>query len=484
MTPLVPMMLFGWVPFTIILFFTLKPHRAVLVSVIAGWLLLPVFSYNIEGIPDYDKSTAIALGLILGGWLSGQRQKAHFEWKIYDLPMIIWCLSAIPTSLTNQLGLYDGLSGTFSNIMTWGIPYLAGRIYFRDSEALRDLCVGILIGGLLYMPLCLYEIRMSPRLNINIYGFFPHEWRQHIRYGSWRPIVFMQHGLMVALWMAIATTVAFWLWRSRTLDHIKGIPIAFIVIAMAATTVLSKSANGWFVLVLGCSLYFIYRKSKTNLPFVLLLLIIPIYLGLRILDVISGDNVATWASYIFDDARVSSLSVRLRQEDLFIQHTLNSPIFGWGGYSRNWPTDPDTGRKLIKMVDPLWLIYFSRNGFFGLVTFILAMLMGPWLLLRLTTKIDKARELNSLIPIVLSLVVIFFMIDSLFNGMINASYILCSGALVGYYLSEKQRLPEPSPLLKTKLHKLKQRKAWPNNIVSLKNKGTACSFRNVKEVIK
>lgn len=446
MTPLVPIMLIGWVPFTIFLFFTLKPHRAVLISVIGGWLLLPQYSYSFQGIPSYGSSAAIALGLILGGWLSGHRQKANFQWKIYDLPMIMWCFSAIPTSLTNQLGIYDGISATFGNIVAWGIPYLAGRIYFKDSEALRDLCLGIMIGGLLYLPLCLYEIRMSPRLNITLYGFFPHEWRQHFRYGGWRPIVFMQHGLMVALWMAIATTVAFWLWRSRTIKHIKGVPMAYIFIGLMLTTILSKSANGWFTLALGCGLYFVYRKSKTNLPFVLLILTIPLYLLLRMTEVISVDNVTMVAAHIFDAERVGSLQVRLTQEDLFVRHTLSSPLFGWGGHSRGWPVDPETGQRLIKMVDAMWIIHLSRTGFFGLVAFLTAMLIGPWLALRSAAKVAPKEDSTHLIPVVMSLVVILFMIDSLFNGMRNPAYILSSGALVSWYLaSQKQPQQHLSP---------------------------------------
>ena len=58
MTPLVPIMLFGWVPFTILLFMRLPAHRAVLVAVIGGWLLLPTAGYNWPGIPPYGKATA------------------------------------------------------------------------------------------------------------------------------------------------------------------------------------------------------------------------------------------------------------------------------------------------------------------------------------------------------------------------------------------------------------------------------------------
>ncbi len=439
MTPLVPIMMFGWVPFTIFLFFRLPPHRAVLVSVIGGWLLLPMTGYNWPGIPSYDKYAAISIGLILGGRLSGQRQKAEFKWRIYDLPMVLWCLSAIPSSVTNQLGWYDGISGAYDQTIIWGIPYLAGRIYFHNHEAMRDLCLGIVIGGMAYAVLCLYEIKMSPRLSINIYGFFAHEWRQHRRYGGWRPIVFMQHGLMVAVWMAASTSAAFWLWRSRVVERIKGIPMGLVAAVLAITTLLCKAASGWVALALGCGIYGICRRFKSYFPIILLLLFVPLYIGVRAFGMISMDDVEKNAAKVFDAERTDSLAVRLHQEDLFAARAMESPLFGWGRSSRGWPVDPDTGRSLIGMVDSLWVIFFSNRGLFGVFTWVAGMLIGPWVVLRGAAKQSIKQSVEPVIMAgLLSLIVVLFMVDSLFNGMVNPIYILCSGALVCWHLAGKQ----------------------------------------------
>ncbi|KJS28621.1 MAG: hypothetical protein VR64_23885 [Desulfatitalea sp. BRH_c12] len=429
MTFLVPVMLFGWVPLAVLFFVRLQPHRAVLATVIGGWLLLPMAGYDLPGFPEYSKGTAISLGLILGGRLSGKRQAATFQWRIYDLPMILWCLCPIPSSLSNQLGWYNGLSGAFEQFITWGVPYMAGRMYFDTQEKLKDLCLGIVIGGLVYVPLCLWEFRMSPRLSINLYGFFPHEWRQHRRYGYWRPIVFMQHGLMVALWMATSATAAYWLWRDRVVKYLMGIPMPYIVTALIATAVLCMSGNGWFTLGLGCAVYSINRRFSTNRPFLLLLLAIPLYIFLRVKGVVTGYDVEMAASFIFDAERVDSLGVRLFQEDLFIRQALENPLFGAGRASLAWPVNPVTGRLLIKMIDALWLINFSFRGAFGLITFVIAMLIGPWRVFR-STKQKVSEVHDNDIPIVVSLIVVMFMIDSLFNAMINPVYIMCSGALV------------------------------------------------------
>ncbi len=435
-TLLVPIMLFGWIPLTVLSFLVLKPHRAVLFSVIGGWLFLPMASYNLPGLPEYSKSTAITLGLILGGCLSDQRQAASFEWKLYDLPMILWCLCPIATSMANDLGLYDGLSGSINHILKWGIPYLAGRIYFNSISTLHDLCLGIIIGGLLYVPLCLYEIRMSPQLSNIFYGFFPHSFAQHIRYGGYRPIVFMQHGLMVALWMAVSAIIAFWLWRSSDVKHLKGIPVSFIVVAFAVTTVLCKSANAWTVLTLGFSSYMLYRIFNTSRPFIFFLLLVPLYIILRSSGHLSAQDITSMASLFFDEERIFSLAGRLGQEDIISGEVFKRPFLGWGGYLRGIPIDIYTGETLVSVRDSLWLISFNKYGFIGLFSLYTSLLFGPWLILNNSKCLSKYNSNYFLsLAVALSLIVIFFSIDSLFNGMISPLYITISGALISLYFA-------------------------------------------------
>ena len=58
--------LFGWIPACLILFMVLPARRAVVVGLIGAWVLLPPVSIPLSGIPDYDKSMATILGVILG----------------------------------------------------------------------------------------------------------------------------------------------------------------------------------------------------------------------------------------------------------------------------------------------------------------------------------------------------------------------------------------------------------------------------------
>ncbi len=420
---------------TILFFQALRPRTAVLFSVIGGFLFLPMASYNLPGIPNYTKITAIALGLIIGGILSGARWNTSFRWQVYDLPMAVFCfISPIATSLINSLGLYDGLSEAFRTYISWGVYYWAGRIYLNDRWAMRDLSMGIVIGGLIYMPLCLFEVRMSPQLSNMIYGFFPHSFAQHVRYGGYRPIVFMQHGLMVAMWMAQASFVIYWLWKNGGITRIERISIAPLTFILFVTTILCKSINGWFFLLVGivCCYYFKIYQSIRLFNWVLFL--IPVYIIIRSTGFLPAATIQETAALLVDPQRVESLSQRLEQENAFSEKAFRQPFFGWGGWDRGWPIDPETGRKTVRAVDALWTIILSTRGLVGLCGLYISMLLGPWLFYRNYNEIKRVVTIEKdaflVDAIVLSLVVVFFMIDTLMNGMINPIYIICSGALV------------------------------------------------------
>lgn len=442
MTGLVPIVMFGWVIVTIALFFRTSPQNAVLISVFGGLMFLPIANFNYPGLPAFTKSSIIALGLLFGEALSGSGKDFPLKLCRYDIPMILWCfISPLASALSNQVGLYNGLSEALGNSLSWGVFFWFGRRYFNDTTSIHKIAWSFVIGGLVYLPLILFELRMSPRLHRIIYGYFAHDWRQHFRYGGYRPIVFMEHGIMVALFMVAATLLVFWFWRSGTITKIRNVPVSIISLVLIVTTIFCRTAAGWFYLALGIGVYFYYKKKQSTGIIGILIIIIPIYILLRITNVISSESVQSVVSVVFDEERVESLAVRLLQEDLFSARALLRPLFGWGGMSRAWPVDPITGRRLIRMIDPLWVILFGRYGFFGLISAFVSLGLGPWHV----AKIYRTSKRNNTyggdtIPVdvmVLCLIVIIFMIDSLINAMVNQMYILCSGALISHYLSMK-----------------------------------------------
>src|SRR5439155_21163091 len=97
------------------------------------------------------------------------------------------------------------------------------------------------IGGLVYVPLCWFEVRMSPQLHVWVYGVRHHAFVQQMRDGGYRPMVFMQHGLMVAMWMAMTSLIGCWLWKAKTIRQIGDVPMYVLVPAMLLTVYLCKS---------------------------------------------------------------------------------------------------------------------------------------------------------------------------------------------------------------------------------------------------
>src|SRR5438034_470584 len=83
---------------------------------------------------------------------------------------------------------------------------------FSDLARFRDLGMGLVLGGLLYVPFCLWESKFFPNFHLRLYGFFPGDPNEALRAGGYRPVVFMSHGLMTSLWMVATALVAGWLW--------------------------------------------------------------------------------------------------------------------------------------------------------------------------------------------------------------------------------------------------------------------------------
>src|SRR5436309_914231 len=113
--------LIAWLPFSVVVMLTVRPiHRAAIFLTLAGWLFLPVMRLPISGLPDYDKFAAISLGVLLGTLVADPRRLAAFRPRWIDLPVAVWCLCPIATSLANDLGLYDGVSTSFTYVVWYG----------------------------------------------------------------------------------------------------------------------------------------------------------------------------------------------------------------------------------------------------------------------------------------------------------------------------------------------------------------------------
>ena len=190
----------------------LRGPRGVMAAIILGWIFLPpARGINLPGLPVFTKEFSVAYAVLLGVLISDSGRLLSFRPKLIDLPMLIYILTPLPSSLSNGLGAYDGMSGIYANIFNFGVPYLLGRIYIRTPNDLKAVAIWFIIAGIIISPLALWESRMSPNLNFKLYGYHAAQYRMSIRLGGYRPTIFMRHGLEVGLWLATSGAVALWI---------------------------------------------------------------------------------------------------------------------------------------------------------------------------------------------------------------------------------------------------------------------------------
>lgn len=442
MSAMVPLVMFSWIPVVLALFWWLPARRAVVAAFVIAWLFLPTAEYSLSGLPDYSKMSATSVGVLAAAALFDGRALRAFRPAAIDLPMALWCVVPMLSSLSNELGLYDGASQSLHATFKWGLPYLIGRVYFTRVEHFHVLARGIVWGGLVYVPLCLFEIRMSPQLHRMVYGYHPHSFAQTLRFGGYRPVVFMEHGLMVGMWMAAATLVAIWLYKTGLLTRwplaLRGwtIPSGAVVAVLVVTTVLCKSIGALGLLAAGVLALWAASWLRWSLPVIALALMAPTYMAVRSAGWWSGEPAVAWIASTVSVERSESLAFRLRNESMLIDKALERPLFGWGGWGRARVYGPDG--KDISTTDGLWVIALGDRGLVGLAAFTLALL---WPALTAAARAPPLAWGGAVRAPVLSVavVVVIYLIDCLLNDMLNPVFMVAAGGLAAIGASTQRR---------------------------------------------
>lgn len=443
MNALAYLAMYGWIPIVLYLFTRFPTQRAVIISFIIAWLFLPQAKIPFSGIPDLTKMSVTCYGVLLAALLFDVQRLKQFRPSWIDIPMVIWCFCPIASSLSNGLGLYDGLSSALSQTVIWGFPYFIGRVYFNNLKGLRQFALGIFIGGLVYMPLCLWEVRMSPQLHTQIYGWFPHSFAQTIRFGGFRPQVFMQHGLMVGVWMMTATLVGIWLWRAGVIKQIWGIPVGWLVAGLGLTFILVKSTGAYFLLALGVIILFTAKWLRSAIPLLLLLVCIPFYLQLTTTGNFTPQQQAAIVSFVSDNInpqRAGSLGHRFYNDYQLAEKARARIVFGWGGWGRNRVYEYNWRGELVDVstTDSLWIIAFGINGLVGLISLFSALLL-PILVFTLFCYPARTWFHPKVAPAaVLAVALTLYTLDCLLNAMVNPIFGLTAGGLSGLVVMETQ----------------------------------------------
>lgn len=367
--------LFGSPLVIAILFAILDAPKAIIASLLFGYLLLPETLYfDLPLLPTLNKHTIPAMVCLLFVLLSGAKNNAKVlpGWlPKANLPRVlifVLLFSTFLTVMTNPdplvygpvflqgLRPYDGFSIILGLLVSL-IPFFLARKYLAYPEQQRMLLVGFVIAGFLYSFLALFEVRMSPQLNSMIYGFFPHSFEQHIRSGGFRPLVFLAHGLWLAIFFAVTILGAFSL--SRTVggnERIKYLAVGFWLLL---TLSLSNSLGALVIAVILLPVVLFFGTRTQLILCAIFAVIILLYPAIRGAGLVPVDAILTWAEGVSPD-RAHSLNFRLANEDLLLSRAQERPIFGWGGFGRSMVFN-EYGYELT-ITDGYWIIVVGQGG--------------------------------------------------------------------------------------------------------------------------
>ena len=387
-----------------------------------------------------------------------------FRPRWFDVPMLIWCVCPFGTNMSENIDMYDSFSWSVNQIITWGMPYFIGRVYFTDAEAVRELAVGIFISGLVYIPICLFEIRMSPQLSKFLYGFDAGFSGQ--RLGGWRPTGLMASGLMLGMWMTAASLCGVWLWYTGSLKRVGRYKAGPLVLALVITTFLCKSTGALVLLMAGLGLLVWIRYTKLAFPFLLLCAIPVVYPIIRVGGMWDGSQAVAWAKNSVGEDRARSLRFRFRNEDMLSAKALKRAVWGWGRFGRSRILDENG--KDISPTDGLWIITMGISGIVGLAAVTTIFILPGirfWWRARATDWSDPSFAAIAALSVILAL----YAIDNILNAMLNPVITVCMGAVAAASLRRINSAPTSTEVISQHLplRKSPQRRAlWPPQAVS------------------
>ena len=436
-----------WPVVVVILFRRLPLERALIWSILGGYLVLPpVTAIDLPAVPSLDKMSIPALSAyaVVRLMLRIPVPLIPRNWMA-RLLLGLFVLTRFGTILTNPepvflvnsvlpgLRLYDALSIIAFQAFVI-LTFALARSLLATPAALREILIALVVGGLAYSVPMLVEIRLSPQMNVWIYGFFQHSFEQMMRQGGFRPIVFLEHGLWVAFFAMTALLAAVALLRDA--PPAEKSRRAMVAAYLFVVLVLCKSVGSLIYGVALAPLVLVMGQRwllRLGVAMAVLALAYPVLRSAGYIP--AEDMVRLAASYSAD--RAQSLNYRFTNEALLLEHAFDKPWFGWGGYDRNQIHDPFTGR-VVTVTDGRWVIVLGVFGWAGYVGEFGLLALPLFLLWR------KAGDVaaGALAAPVGALAVIHGvnMVDMLPNATLTPLTWLISGALLGY--AERQPLPE------------------------------------------
>jgi len=333
------------------------------------------------------------------------------------------------------LNVIDGAYMGITNLFNAFAPFLVGFVFVRDAKTMRFMARLLMSLLAIYAVLMLVEIRLSPQLHTWIYGHSAHsDFSQTRRWGGYRPMVFMRHGLAVALLVYNCGLVVIGLSRSGEKPMLFGRVLHFswgkVVAAACFCLFITKSTAA---IIYGIALFPIALKGKprTTLRVAGVLAVLALtYPVARSYDLVPTDDLVQFMADTFGWDRAQSMQYRFGNEDQLMVKVRERLYFGWGEYGRQFFYGFDGRQATIP--DGFWIIVLGSRGLFGYAPAFLILLYPIFMAQRRHKYVRNSGDLNLLACLTLAQAT--SVADLIPNGLFDTYPYFLSGALCALWM--------------------------------------------------
>ena len=434
--------LLAWPLVALFAFSRFRPQVALLVTYMGAMMFLPEKTVVDLPLEDFGKEQWAAAGALLGVLLVGDARRALWRAKPLrsgDIWIVLLMLGAFGTSRVNQEALlygpttlpslttWEAMSVAYADFWQYLVPYVLGRALFTTREDLKLLLRALQIASIIYVPFIVIELFLSPQLHNWVYGFAQHSFIQTIRAGGYRPMVFMGHGLALALLLSasVLAGVTLSLGKVATIYRIPG---RYMSVLLLAVLVACKSLGAAiFATVFGMLLVFSTPKWQLR-ALVLAVAFIFLYPLSRASELFPERELIEFITKTFGADRAQSLDFRFVNEHDLAEHAAKKPMFGWGRYQRNMVFEIWSGQP-VSTSDGHWIILYGVRGAWGFITFFAAMVAPIFVLRKNIKKLHNTQDRYLLVG--LASILMIYTLDLIPNGLFTNFPLVLAGALLG-----------------------------------------------------
>lgn len=429
-----------WIPVTLVLFARRRgkasPASTVAWSLLVGLMVLPSKWTISMPLVAMNKLRIMYLAVLLallifhgGFWRARKQGKRTIEWVF-----VWWAVATCLQVWTNTDTLHfigeqirghrptEIISCLAVEALDWYLPFIIGYRVFRTPKDLRHLLTAVATGVLIYSLPVLFEVRMSPQLHLWIYGYRTQSWLQVIRDGGFRPSVMMSHGLGLAMFLFSGVVACAGLAKSRR--KIGRFKAWHAMLFIFVTLVLCKSKGALVFAAAGAPLVLYGSRTFQRTVCIIAVSVLVTYPALRTYDIFPADDIIEYLEGI-NPKRAESLAFRFTHEAELLEHALERPWFGWGGYGR-WRVRDAEGRD-ISVTDGLWAILFGRGGWAYYLAACSLFFVPVW---RARKRLKTLRTRDSHMLAALMVIVALYGADQLPNSMFDSLPLVYGGALL------------------------------------------------------